>query len=147
MKNEIQFNQANLEAEDVIRILNPYCKRIIKAGSIRRKASICGDIDIVCIVKNQPMFTHFVDKWEKVRGKPDGKITHRILPSGNMLDLTMCSEKTWGLKLIRQTGPKEFWLLVKDILVQEDKYEEDYFSEREVFEACGLDYIEPEKRR
>jgi len=43
--------EATVLAQAVVGLLTPYCEEICIAGSVRRKAPTCGDIEIVCIPK------------------------------------------------------------------------------------------------
>ncbi|MFH1640834.1 MAG: hypothetical protein ABIA66_02590, partial [Candidatus Omnitrophota bacterium] len=55
-------------AEDVVRLLRPYCTRIEIAGSIRRTRSEVSDIEIVCIPKTMMVPTlDLLDPLKEVR--------------------------------------------------------------------------------
>ena len=75
--NEIPLVKAKKWADRIVEILAPHCDRIEIAGSIRRQKPTIGDIEVVCIPKqNLDMFgvsvghcTDFieaVEKWDKV---------------------------------------------------------------------------------
>lgn len=49
----IQLAHAQLVAQELIELLNPFCDRIEVAGSVRRKKNICKDIELVIIPKKQ----------------------------------------------------------------------------------------------
>lgn len=56
MKIKRPYAAARKIAGRVIEILSPYCEpgMCLVAGSVRRRASECGDIEIVCIPKTEP---------------------------------------------------------------------------------------------
>lgn len=47
----VDYKQMSEIAQPVLDVMSGFCTRIELAGSIRRKSSSCGDIDIVCIPK------------------------------------------------------------------------------------------------
>ena len=112
-------------AEDFVRLLRPYCTRIEIAGSIRRKRSEVGDIEIVCIPKSLmvpsgdlldplkevrvPGFVTIIENYEKVKGDPaKGKYTQRILPGGIKCDIFIAERSNWGYILVLRTGGATF---------------------------------------
>jgi DNA polymerase/3'-5' exonuclease PolX len=112
-------------AEDVVRLLRPYCTRIEIAGSIRRKRSEVSDIEIVCIPKTMmvptldlldplkevrmPGFVNAVDAYKKVKGDAAaGKYFQRILPDGIKLDIFTATRDNWGYILVLRTGGETF---------------------------------------
>lgn len=118
----MELDKAKIIAQDVRRILSPYCIRIEVAGSIRRERREIGDVEIVCIPKVQEIqdglfdkklvvnegFIKQVNEWEKVKGEPTGKYTQRKLPRGIALDLFICGTGNWGLIFAIRTGSAEF---------------------------------------
>lgn len=129
---KIKYPLAYIEpiAEDVKRELEPFCTRIEIAGSIRRRRSEIGDIEIVCIPKTMAMpnpdmfntvvdvrvpgFINTIDKYKKVKGDPAaGKYCQRILPDGIKLDIFIAEKDNWGYILVLRTGGATFnkWLM------------------------------------
>ncbi|MFX0077474.1 MAG: hypothetical protein ACFE96_18680, partial [Candidatus Hermodarchaeota archaeon] len=51
MKNKMDLEFAKNQAERIVSLLKPGCQKIKIAGSIRRKKSLVGDIEIVLIPK------------------------------------------------------------------------------------------------
>jgi len=88
--------------------LKPFCQRIEIAGSIRRGKPEVKDIEIVCIPQDLTGFSEEVNKLQKVKGKPSGKYTQRILLEGISLDLFIANEKNWGLIFAIRTGSADF---------------------------------------
>lgn len=112
--------QATEIAERIRAELAPHCERIEIAGSIRRRKSEVGDIEIVCIPKIieagwlwsnpevHPGFCIAVNRYPAVKGKPTGKYTQRRIPSGINLDLFMARPENWGLIYAIRTGSAEY---------------------------------------
>jgi DNA polymerase/3'-5' exonuclease PolX len=167
----MELTEARRIAERCRRELAPYCERCEIAGSIRRCARAINDIELVVIparvrtdlfrddTQVHPGFAREVDKWERVKGYPDGRYTQRILPEGTKLDLFMADPDNWGWILAIRTGSANFshkhlagrlernglksvegklWRGVEELAVPE---------EADVFELLGLDYIDPVERR
>jgi len=102
--------------------LKPFCERIEIAGSIRREKQLCRDIEIVCIPKTiikqsdlfftieqvHPGFINAINKYEKVKGEPNGKYTQRVLPGNIKADIFIANNNNWGLILAIRTGSAEF---------------------------------------
>lgn len=170
----MKYLEALQIAEKYKNKLKPYCERIEIAGSIRRKKSEVGDIEIVCIPKTvkQPHglfenkrvrvmgFITTVNQWEKIKGDPvGGRYTQRLLPEGIKLDIFMVRPENWGLIFAMRIGSEEFshkvlangWVRSgyhsKGGMLR-DKFgkEKPIYEERELFELINIPYIEPEKR-
>ena len=67
--------EAQAIAQEVVEQLRPHCERIVVAGSIRRKKSEVGDIEIVAIPKpySSGLFENglakVVNQWKKIKGE------------------------------------------------------------------------------
>jgi DNA polymerase (family 10) len=157
--------------ETVRAVLAPHCERIAIAGSVRRRRSFVGDLEMVCIPKmiptglfgderiTDPHFCAVVNQWPAVKGKPEGKYTQRRLPDGIMLDLFMADAENWGLIFAIRTGSWEF---SRDLLGDECK-RKGYQSkdgrlrtrdgtiipvreEHDLFALLGIPWVNPEAR-
>lgn len=53
VSNQLPHWMAEKAAQRVLDALSPACERIAVAGSIRRKASVCGDIEIVAVARTE----------------------------------------------------------------------------------------------
>lgn len=98
-------------AERVVAVLKPHCKRIEIAGSIRRKKTEVGDIEVVYIPKMSDMYklVSIIDKWYKKKGDAFGKYTQRLIePEGIKLDLFRATEENWGFIFAIRTGSAEY---------------------------------------
>lgn len=127
----MRLDHAQRIAADVVMKLRPYCEKIEVAGSIRRMAPHCGDIEVVVIPKQLPQpsllgademvrhpgFAKCVAQWKKVKGDAaNGKYTQRIimldLPSVNekefKLDIFTADKNNFGYIMAIRTGSEEF---------------------------------------
>jgi DNA polymerase/3'-5' exonuclease PolX len=169
MKKEktYKWSVANKIAIDIIKQLKPFCKRVEIAGSIRRKKSDVGDIEIVAIPLpySSGMFedglAKIVNQWQKVKGELEfgkSKYTQRILPEGIKLDLFFAEEDNWGYTLALRTGSADYshkvlasgWVRQGfksiDGYLWKDGERYEVKEERDLFNIVGIPYVEPEKR-
>lgn len=170
----LKLQKAKAIAEELKRLLEPGCRRIEIAGSIRRLKPDVKDIELLCI----PKFVGGVDHLDReigalvvqrilgfrlnklgsrVYGKQNKLMVH--LPSGIGVDIFSTTEECWSVALVVRTGGKE---TNKRIATQALKrgyrfhaYGRGFttpdgeiicHSEREVFEAVGMPYLEPWER-
>lgn len=171
--NRISLEKAQKWAKRVYDILAPHCQRCAIVGSVRRKKSDIGDIEIVCIpgetllllgdvFERHPDFVAAVNKWEHVKGDAlKGKHIQRILPNtgGFKVDIFVATPKNWGWIIALRTGSSAF---NRDVILPairrrgytaKDGYIYDYDgklvvmeSETFFFSAIGLDFVMPENR-
>lgn len=166
MKKEKKYPYAEAygTALEVLEELRPHCIRIEIAGSIRRKKTEIGDIELVAIPKPyniglfQSGLASVVNKWKKVKGNLPAKYTQRILPSGIKLDLFFASEENWGLVYALRTGSAEYshkvlasgWVRngFKSIdgYLFKDNQRYKIREEEDLFRLIGVQYVEPEYR-
>ncbi len=167
MKAELTYIEAKAMADDIVGLLKPHCIRIEIAGSIRRKKSIIGDIEIVCIPKPyqtglfEDGIASVVNKWTKVKGELEYqkcKYTQRILQSGIKLDLFFAEPENFGGIFLIRTGDWQFSKKFMGTYLPQNgyKYEDDYlkyngkiipiYDEIELFKRANKEYIEPEYR-
>jgi DNA polymerase (family 10) len=94
--------------------LEPHCYRIEIAGSLRRKRSDIGDIEIVAIPKPYGVglfesgIASVISQWPAIKGELPCKYTQRILPEGIKIDLFFATPENWGLIFAIRTGSAEF---------------------------------------
>lgn len=167
MKKKFPYEEALKIAEAALAELRPHCVRAEIAGSIRRKKSECGDIEIVAIPKpyKHGLFEDgmalVVNKWKKVKGEMEyGKTryTQRILPEGIALDLFICKEENWGNIFAMRTGSADYshkilasgwkdrWYVSIDVRITKDGEEYDLYDEEDLFRLVGIPYVDPEYR-
>ena len=145
-------------ADEVIKRLSPYCKRIEVAGSIRRRKPQVRDIDIVLIPSDPWNLSH------EIMGlgvsHVGGDKLKRVNCGGNQVDLYFASEDTWATLLLIRTGSaennirlaslakKRGWHLAAsgDGLFNEKGERIAGDSEESIYQALGLPYQCPEER-
>jgi DNA polymerase/3'-5' exonuclease PolX len=122
-KARISLARATALASCIRAGLAPHCDRIEIAGSIRRRKSEVGDIEIVCIPKNTEVPGLFSEAdfgetrrdwgWIKaahqigsvVKGHPiDGKYIQFLTSDGVKVDLFTATARNWGLIYAIRTG-------------------------------------------
>jgi len=128
-KVKITLTQANSLAARIMAELASVCVRVEIAGSIRRKKSTIGDIEIVCIPKTETVCNLFGEPVSTTRVAFDDKLQSLVadgrfakptkngekfkqfgIPavSGLHLDLFMATPENWGLIFAIRTGCAEF---------------------------------------
>jgi DNA polymerase/3'-5' exonuclease PolX len=145
-------------AEQIIEQIRPHCERIEATGSIRRKKSEVRDIDIVLIPK--PLLWHRIIA--TLQRNMDAKVVKRgdsiaqLTIKDVNVDLYSATEKTWGALLLIRTGSAEHNIklskralstgmkLTHSGLTKDGKVIAS--TEKEIFEALGSSYVEPEER-
>jgi len=152
----MKLQQAETIAKNFLSEIKEFCERIEIVGSIRRKKPEVNDIDIVLIPRQRE---HLIQRIRKIsRVEVQGKKLIRTEYSNVQIDAYFATEETWGILLLVRTGSKEHNIklcqhainkgmklssekgLMKDGKVIASKTEE------EVFQALGMDYVEPGER-
>jgi DNA polymerase/3'-5' exonuclease PolX len=157
----MELLKAKAIAEKYLGELKSFCLRISVAGSIRREKPEVKDIELVCIPNTHQLinFSKKVNEWQKVKGKPTGKYTQRLLPEGIKLDLFIATLDNWGLQFAIRTGSAEFshrilacgWVKAgyhsqNGILYDKENNPKYIHEEKDLFDLIGLEYIEPKYR-
>ena len=120
MKQSISLPQAEKIANEIVSILQPLCQHIHIAGSVRRKVSYVGDIEICCRPNFQNVkdlfgwntapivdlnFQQLVFSLGKInKGNPDGRFIQIELPEKIQLDLFMPTEEDYFRQFAIRTG-------------------------------------------
>lgn len=159
-------------AEYLVSALSPYCERIEVAGSLRRKRQSIGDIEIVALPTRatnlfgeiEPGLPTKLDVFLRDKGVKllkDGALYKAFSYRGLKVDLFLpASADHWGCVYTIRTGSHEFnmWLMAHQSKVAGVKFHEGRLynrysgalietpEETDVFDALGLDYIEPKLR-
>ncbi len=130
------------------------------AGSLRRKLETVGDLDFLVGAPNPaPIMKWFTSQpfVARVLGKGDTKASVK-LESGIQADLRIVPEKQYGYALAYFTGSKQHnikmreraqkrgWKLSEYGLEKSPLSSKKNVTEKEIFKALGLAYIEPELR-
>ena len=160
------LQEADLIAAEIIKYLSGsgLFKNIEKAGSLRRGKETVGDIDILAVgadnIKAMEYFTRY-PRVEKVLSKGPTKSSVTI-KGGPQVDLRIVEDSSFGSALVYFTGSKEHnvgirkfarsrGLKVSEYGVFELSPEDgDVFiagrTEKEVYNALGMEWIPPELR-
>ena len=134
-------------------------KKVVVAGSYRRKRETVGDLDILVTCKRgTPVMERFVnyDEVEEVISEGKTKATVR-LRSGIQVDLRVVRQVSYGAALFYFTGSKDHNIAVRKLAMDRDLKVNEYGvfrgdkriagrTEKEVYDEVGLPFIEPELR-
>ena len=134
-------------------------REVVVAGSYRRRKETVGDLDIlVTCRKGSPVMERFVeyDEVDTVLSQGTTRSTV-VLRSGLQVDLRVVAQVSYGAALYYFTGSKAHNVAVRTIAVKKKLKINEYGvfkgkrrvagkTEREIFRAVGLPYIEPELR-
>jgi len=145
-----------LKNEDVVRV-DPL-------GSLRRKASTVGDIDLAAVTDNGPDVLTYFTKYPKVqkiieKGEHSSSI---IVPGGVQVDLMVQPAVSYGSLLQHFTGSKHHNIALRDYALKKglslneygiskkslgpNSKKQTFKTENEFYNFLGLEYIEPEMR-
>lgn len=118
------YQQASKIAVDTCYKLQPYCKKLNIAGSVRRKVQIPGDIEIVCVAKERSVYDLFGNKTGAIKlasfihtasrlgliekGSPMGKYMRLKVEDGIFVDLFMPSEEDYYRQYAIRTGSASY---------------------------------------
>jgi len=155
----MELAQAQKIANEVVRQLSPYCKKIQVAGSIRRRKAFCNDIDLVLIPSDPWNLNRELMALGQVR-QAWGEKLKRVLFNGVQVDIYYATEGTWATLLLIRTGSMESNIRLASLAKKKgyrlaangDGLFDDKGrrvagdSERSIFEALGLPYKEPWER-
>ncbi len=167
----MELHQAQLIANELLKILEADCERITIAGSIRRRKPYPGDIEILAI----PKYVDGVDRLDEeikklmaerllgyrrnVRNSitygPKNKLLVH-LPSGIGVDIFSTDSECWWVSLVVRTGGEWTNKRIATAAIRKGWHLQAYGhgfstpqgdvvcrSEEEVFRAVGLDYRQP----
>lgn len=129
------------------------------AGSFRRMQETVGDLDMLGVSKNPKEAMKFFTKLPEVKeilqhGETKSEIR---LENGLQIDLRIVPRESWGAALQYFTGNKAHNIKLRNIAIKKGYKLSEYgifkgkkqiagSSEEEVYDALGLDYIQPELR-
>ena len=159
-------------AEEYKVTLEPYCKRIEIAGSIRRKKPECNDIELVLIRDPEKLeeLKEVVGKWKRIRGSITGRYTQVEVPTGVYslaaipeyikIDIFIAVDdgSNWGNIFLIRTGNWVFsrfmmgirapqvGLKHRDGYLWRDNVRIDCYEETDVFTVLNMHWIKPEER-
>ncbi len=136
-------------------------KEIYTLGSLRRRMETIGDIDIAVATDNATsVLDHFVNYPYKSRLLDKGDVSASILASnGRRVDIKTQSAQSFGAMLQHFTGNKEHNVHLREIAIKKGmslsekgiKFSntgkiKEYKTEKELYQALGMQWIPPEMR-
>ncbi|MFZ5800217.1 MAG: DNA polymerase/3'-5' exonuclease PolX [Candidatus Omnitrophota bacterium] len=141
----------------------PEVKMLSPAGSLRRRKETVRDIDILVVSANPKMIMeHFVRLPQVKDILAHGETKSSILTQdGIQVDVRVVEEKSFGAALLYFTGSKNFNIRLRQMAIKKKLKINEYgiFSgkrekttyvagetEKDMFKALGMDYVEPELR-
>ena len=165
----MELEKAKVIAENLKSLLAPVCEKIEVAGSIRRQKTEVGDIELLCIPRyvaavdqldreiGALMIQGILGHRRTRRGTriygPKNKLLIHI--NGIGVDIFSTDEQCWPVALVVRTGGKETNKRIATAALRKGWRFHAYGSgfstpdgeivcrsEREVFEAVGLPYLE-----
>jgi DNA polymerase (family 10) len=140
---------------------NPKVKRVDPLGSLRRKASTVGDIEIAIVTDAGPGVLDYFTKYPKTQKIIEkGEHSSSIVVPGNVqVDAMVQPEESYGSLLQHFTGSKHHNIALREYALkkrmslseygikdQGSKTVSKFKTEEEFYKHLGLDYIEPELR-
>lgn len=157
----MQLEKAETISAEVIKRLNPYCKRIEVAGSIRRRKPFPKDIDIV-LIPSDPfnLEGEILNLARPFAPKLSGEKLKRFIFNGSQVDIYIADEQSWATLLLIRTGStennirlcsiakKKGWHLAAsgEGLFNENGERVAGDSEESIYSALELPYQRPEER-
>jgi len=160
-EERIKLVEAEQRAKTIVAYLKKIkgVKEVIVAGSFRRRKETIGDLDILVTCENGSKVMDRFTNYEDVRkvmskGKTRSSV---VLRSGLQVDLRVLSQDSYGAALHYFTGSKSHNIAVRKLAVKKKIKINEYGvfkkekriagkTEKEVYDAVGLAFIEPELR-
>lgn len=134
-------------------------KRIVVAGSTRRRKETIGDADILIISEKPKLVMDFFVSMPEVIGvSAHGETKSAIkLKNGMNVDLRVVPEESYGAALNYFTGSKDHNVALREMAIKKGYKLNEYGlfkgskqiagrTEEDLYKALGMDYIEPEMR-
>jgi len=161
--DKFELKTAYFIGDAIVKKLAPFCEQVAIAGSVRRRAPLVKDIEIVCQPKEAFQDFDLKSAFEYRTAIKDGKrYKQLVLPEGIKLDLFIVRPPAqWGMILAIRTGDAEFskrlvtnkpWgflpigYKVKDGAIWKGDELIETPDEQDVFRICGMNFIYPEDR-
>jgi len=160
-EERIKLMEAEQRAKPLLTYLKKIkgTKKVVAAGSFRRRKETVGDLDILVTCENGSKVMDRFTKYEDVRkvtskGKTRSSV---VLRSGLQVDLRVVSQDSYGAALHYFTGSKSHNIVVRGMAVKKKIKINEYGvfkkekriagkTEKDVYDTVGLAFIEPELR-
>ncbi len=107
MKGQFDFHIALKVAEKAREILTPFCSVIVVCGSIRRRRPIVGDVDIVCVLKEDARLWGFKQCLVGYGGSNGANTNFQITLDGISVDIWRVPLEPLSFAMAFATGPME----------------------------------------
>lgn len=154
----MELARAQKIADEVVKRLDPHCRRIEIAGSIRRKKAMVKDIDLVLIPSDMWNLQHEIMGLGQVR--MSGMKIMRVMVDDTQVDIYVASVETWATLLLIRTGPRENNIRLATLakkkgwhlsaagrgLFDENGLRMAGDSEESIYQALNLPWQRPEER-
>lgn len=141
----------------------PGVERVIVAGSTRRRKETVGDVDILIVAgKPKPIMDYFIGMPEVSRVFAHGATKSAVkVKSGLDVDLRVVPQGSYGAALNYFTGSKNHNVALRTIAIKKGYKLNEYGlwkivrgkwkmvagrDEKGLYQALGMDYVEPEMR-
>lgn len=159
---KIPYETALASAETLLAALEPYCTRLLIAGSLRRQRPEVGDLELVVSRRVEPEIDMLAEGLRALGitdFRKDGQKFKQFSWSEMPVDLFIATPATWGCVATIRTGSADFskWLVTdkrhggacpamykfsegriwQDVVMMQTKEEQD------VFALLELDWVEP----
>ena len=134
-------------------------KRVVVAGSVRRRKETIGDVDILITSdKPKPVMDYFVSMPEVIQVWAHGETKSAIKIQGGLdIDLRVVPQASYGAALNYFTGSKEHNVALRELAIKKGYKLNEYGlfkgrkqlaedNEESIYKLLGLEYIEPEMR-
>lgn len=155
----LKRTEGEILAAPLLEYLNRKVKRLTIAGSFRRKKETVRDLDLVAVANdNQKAMKYFTgyDEVDKIILNGDTRSSVR-LRSGLQADLRLISNEAFGAALMYFTGSRAHTIALRTLAREKGLKLNEYGlfngdkllaseNEKDIYEALGLQYIEPELR-
>jgi len=155
----MELTEATKKGLQILKQISPFVSRGHLAGSIRRKKPIVRDIDIVVELKpnNIDKLKNFIFKLGEVKLKGD-KLIRFIATDNAQVDIYIGTKENYEPLLLIRTGSKEHNIklttralsmnmqLTANGLIDKKTGKIIATSEKDIFKALKMNYVEPEKR-
>ena len=140
-----EYKKAEEEYKKAAKFLEENGYEFSVTGSMRRKKSTIGDIDIIIKAKESE-FDFIVLNYKEIENIVDREKFVVKLKSGIPMQLIFV-EENFNYHLWTSTGSKKHVKNIKEIYdINRILLEENVNSEEEIYRRAGLDYVLPEKR-
>lgn len=162
------FSKERIPYAKALKIAEDYMERLKKdspieqmayAGSLRRKQASVGDIDLLCTsTEAAAVSAAFLKHPDIVKVLGDGDTKSSVLLKGNVqVDLRVLDPENFGAALLYFTGSKNFNIQMRTVALRKGLKINEYGlfegekrlageTEKGMFDALGMDFVEPEER-